>query len=186
MTGPTGAPPIPDDPAIPDDQAIPADPGALEIRAAWRLDDPQIEADAIEFWKRLDLLPPSVDPKRRAKDLIAAAYRDGKLIAVSTATVEWFEHLRARFAVLRGATDPEHRRSRAQLDLALPSRQALQRWAREHPEEKLAGGLAFVEAAEWGDFATIPVWPESELTLIGWATDGRQVRVAWFDDYRLD
>ena len=36
------------------------------------------------------------------------------------------------------------------------------------------------------DFAKLPVWPESELTFIGHATDGRQVRVAWFDHYRLD
>jgi hypothetical protein len=164
----------------------PATPDGIEIRAAWRRDDPQIEADAIEFWTRLDLLPRDAAPEQRAKELIAAAYRDGRLIAVSTATIEWFEHLRARFAVLRGATDPAHRRSRAQLALAVPSRQVLERWALDHPEEKLAGGLAFVETAEWGDFARLPVWPESDLALIGYTTDGRQVRAAWFDHYRLD
>jgi hypothetical protein len=168
-----------------DAPAAPAAPDALEIRTAWRLDDPQIEADAIEFWTRLGLLPAAIPPEQRVKELVAAAYRGGRLIAVSTAAIEWFDHLRARFAVLRGATDPEHRRSRAQLALAVPSRQALERWALDHPEEKLAGGLAFVNAAEWGDFAKMPVWPESELTFIGHASDGRQVRVAWFDHYRV-
>jgi hypothetical protein len=172
--------------------AKPADPdpsptaSALEIRPAWRLNDPQIEADAIDFWSRLNLLPAGVDPRQRAKELIAVAYRDGQLIAVATATIEWFDHLRARFALLRGATDPAHRRSRAQLALAVPSRRLLERWALDHPEEKLAGGVAFVHPDEWGDFAKIPIWPESELILIGWDTEGRQVRAAWFDHYRLD
>jgi hypothetical protein len=164
----------------------PTPAGTIEIRPAWRRDDPQIEADAIAFWARLRLLPADASPEERAKELIAAAYRDGQLVAVSTATIEWFDHLRARFAVLRGATDPAHRRGRAQLALAVPSRDLLERWALDHPEERLAGGIAFVETAEWGEFARLPVWPESELTFIGHATDGRQVRVAWFDHYRLD
>ena len=158
----------------------------IEIRPAWRRDDPEIEADAIAFWKRLALLPPGTSPEARAKELIAAAYRGGRLVAVSTATIEWFAHLRARFAVLRGATDPAHRRSRAQLALAVPSRDLLERWALDNPQERLAGGLAFVETGEWGEFAKLPVWPESGLTFIGHAADGRQVRVAWFDHYRLD
>ena len=163
-----------------------ADAESLDVRPAWRLDDPQIEADAIDFWKRLDLLPAEIPPEQRAKELVAVVYRGGKLIAVATAAIEWFDHLRARFAVLRGATDPEHRRSGAQLALAVPCRGILERWAIAHPEERLAGGLAFVGAEEWGPFAKIPVWPESGLGLIGYATDGRQVRVAWFDHYRLD
>jgi hypothetical protein len=172
------------EPAQPDPAAEAED--ALEVRPAWRRDDPQIEADAIEFWTRLGLLPPGASAEQRTKELIAAAYRGDRLVAVSTATIEWFEHLRARFAVLRGATDPEYRRSRAQLALAVPSRNLLERWALDHPEERLAGGIAFVETAEWGDFAKLPVWPESELTFIGYTTDGRQVRVAWFDHYRVD
>jgi len=166
--------------------AAPAAAGEIEIRPAWRLDDAAVEADAIAFWTRLNLLPPGISPEARAKELIAAAYKDGRLIAVATATIEYFPHLRARFAVLRGATDPEHRRSRAQLALAVPSRRILERWAIDHPQEKLAGGLAFIDPAEWGDFARLPVWPESELGFIGFANDGRQVRVAWFDHYRLD
>jgi hypothetical protein len=170
----------------PKSKAPPPPPdGGIEIRPAWRRDDAAIEADAIDFWTRLDLLPPGVSGEARAKELIAAAYKDGRLIAVSTATIEYFDYLRARFAVLRGATDPEHRRSRAQLALAIPSRNILQLWAKAHPEEGLAGGIAFVETAEWGDFARLPVWPESELTLIGYTPDGRQIRAAWFDHFRF-
>jgi hypothetical protein len=157
----------------------------IEVRIAWRRDDPAIEADAIAFWTRLRLLPLGVAPEHRAKELIAAAYRDGELIAVSTATIEWVDFLRARFAVVRGATDPRQRRGHAQLALAVPSREALRRWSLDHPEEALAGGLAIVDRSEWGDFASLPVWPESELMVIGHTADGQQIRAAWFDHFRL-
>lgn len=158
----------------------------FDVRAAWRRDDPEIEADAIAFWTRLGLLPPGVEPAERAKELIAVAYADGKLVAVATATIEWIPELRARFAILRGATDPDYRRSHAQLSLAVPSREALRDWAIAQPGEKLAGGLAFVEPAEWGEFTRLPVWPESELALVGYDDNGRQVRAAWFDHFRFD
>jgi len=39
-----------------------ARPYGFEVRPAWRRDDPEIEADAIAFWRRLDLLPKDVAP----------------------------------------------------------------------------------------------------------------------------
>ena len=158
----------------------------FEVRTAWRRDDSRIAADAIEFWTRLGLLPPGVRPEDRAKELIAAAYRDGRLVAVATATLDWIPKLRARFAIVRGATDPDYRRSHAQLALAVPSREALRLWSLAHPDEKLAGGIAFVERGEWGDFTRLPVWPESELMLVGYDDLGRQVRASWFDHFRFD
>ena len=34
-----------------------------ELRPAWRLEDPLVEADAIAFWTRLDFLPSGVAPE---------------------------------------------------------------------------------------------------------------------------
>jgi hypothetical protein len=164
----------------------PEGPFGFEVRPAWRRGDPEIEADAIAFWDRLGLLPEGVAPEQRAKELIAAAYKDGQLAAVSTATIEDIGFLGARLAVIRGATDPSHRRSNAQLALAVPSREALRAWALANPGEKLAGGIVFADPREWGDFARLPVWPESELALAGYDEDGRQVRVAWFEHFRYN
>ncbi|HEV7659561.1 MAG TPA: hypothetical protein VGO55_06915 [Allosphingosinicella sp.] len=158
----------------------------LEVRVAWRRDDPEIEADAIAFWNRIGVLPEGVDPASRAKELIAVAYKDGQLIAVATALIEHVDFLGVRMAVLRGATDPAFRRGRVQLALAVPSHDALRDWALANPEEKLAGAIAFVAAAEWGDFTRMPVWPESELEVVGYTPDNRQIRVRWFDHFRLD
>lgn len=158
----------------------------FDVRVAWRRDDPKIEADAIEMWRRNDLLPKDVDPAARARELIAASYKDGRLAAVATATIAEIDFLRARFAIIRGATDAEFRRSHAQLSLSAPSREALWSWARAHPEEKLAGGIVFVDRSEWGDFTRLPVWPESELELVGYDQHGRQIRVRWFEDFRYE
>jgi GNAT superfamily N-acetyltransferase len=123
--------------------------------------------------------------EQRAKELIAAAYREGALVAVSTAKIERIDFLRARFAVIRGATDPAHRRGHAQLALAVPSRRALQDWAIAHPGEKLAGGFVVVNQGDWGDFTKYPVWPESELALVRYTEDGHQLRAAWFDHFHF-
>ena len=156
------------------------------MRVAWRRDDAAIEADAIEFWTRNGLLPEGVDPAARAKELIAAAYKDGRLAAVATATIGRMDFLRANFAIIRGATAPEFRRSHAQLSLSAPGRAAMHAWARDHPEEKYAGAIVFVDRGEWGDFCRLPVWPESELEVVGYDQHGRQIRVRWFEDFRYD
>jgi hypothetical protein len=158
----------------------------FDVRIAWRRDDLEIEADAIAFWTRLGLLPQGVDPKARAKELVAAAYAGGRLVAVATATIEWIPALRARFAALRGATDPGYRRRGAMWALTMPVRETLERWALDHPEEKLAGRIGFVEPGKWGDLTRMPVVPVSELMLIGYDEKGRQVRAAWFDHFRFD
>lgn len=171
---------------LPEPADKPAQDFGFDVRVAWRGDDPEIAADAIDFWTRNDLLPPGVDPVERARELVAAAYKDGRLVAVSTATLARIEMLRARFAIIRGATDRDFRRSHAQQALAVPSRAALCTWSEAHPEEKVAGGIAFVERAEWGDFARLPVWPGSRLSLAGYDDRGRQVRVSWWEHFRFD
>ncbi len=164
----------------------PAIGGGLDVRVAWRRDDPAIEADAIAFWERLDLLPPGTDPASRARDIIAAAYKDDALVALATATIELIPWLNVRMAVLRGATDPDHRRAHAQLALAVPSHDALRDWSIAHPEEKLAGAIAFVDESEWGDFLKRPVWPESGLEVAGYTPQNKQIRLRWFDHFRFD
>ena len=158
----------------------------FDVRAAWRRDDPRIAADAIDFWTRNDLLPPGVDPAERAKELTGVAYKDGKVVATATATLEEVPSLRARFAVLRAATDPAYRRSHAQRALGVPIREGVRSWAEAHPEEKVAGRIAFLDSGEWGELERMPVWPTTRLALAGYDQNGRQVRVDWFEHFRFD
>jgi hypothetical protein len=158
----------------------------LEIRRGWRAGDAQLEADAIAFWQRLGLLPAQVDPHARAKEIVLGAYKDGRLVGLTTAILAPLEFLRARFAFLRSAVDPELRRSHAAATMAYHARDLLERWSAEHPEERLAGLGAAIESRQLAEIAKEPYWPGTRLMLARFLPDGRQVRVSWFSHYRVD
>ncbi len=157
-----------------------------DIRPAWRLDDPQLEADAIAFWNRLGILPPDVRPEDRVKELAAVAYRNGRLAAVATIALGRVEQVRARLGMLRAATDPEHRRSHIAQALGIFTRDLLERWSMEHPEERVAGMGAVIESENLRGREKEPIWPTTRLVLVGYTPRGQQLRVAWFKDFRLD
>lgn len=157
-----------------------------DLRPAWRLGDSRIEADAIAFWRRLDILPGNVKPEERARELAAAAYKDGRIVGVTTAALARLEQVRARFAMLRGAVDPEHRRSRVGFALAFYTRELIERWSMDNPEERVAGLGAVIESPDLVALQKQPFWPMSRFCLIGFTPEGRQVRVSWFEHFRLD
>ena len=157
-----------------------------ELRPAWRLNDAQIEADAVEFWNRLGILPAGVTPEQRAKELIAVAYQDGRIVGVHTATIERVEQVRARLAMLRSAVDPDHRRTRVSMALTLYSRALLEGWSRDNPHERLGGMGAILESQQLAERGKEPVWPQTRFILAGFLRDGRQFRISWFEDFRLE
>jgi hypothetical protein len=171
------------------DGAVAADAAAdpdYELRPAWRLGDAAIERDALAFWEALGILPEGVRPEVRASELTAAAYQGDRLVGVASASLARIEALRGRFAMLRAAIDPEHRRGRVATDLAVLSRELIERWSLEHPEEKILGLGALVESPHLKERARQPYWPQTRLGLIGFVPDGRQIRVSWFAHARLD
>lgn len=157
-----------------------------DLRPAWRRDDAAIEADAVDFWGRLDILPSEVRPEERAKELAAVAYQDGRLVGVTTASLGRLEQVRARLAMLRGAVDPEHRRSYVAQALALYTRELIEEWSRENPHERVGGLGAIIESPDLVARQKEPFWPMTRFGLIGYAPNGRQIRVSWFEDFRLD
>lgn len=158
----------------------------FDFRFVWRAQDAGVEADAVAFWTRLGILPPEVRPEERAKELVTAAYKDGALVAVMTARAGQLDRVRARLAFVRGAVDPDHRRSRVAFAMMLHARAGLERWSAEHPEERLAGIGAFIESKALRERARQPYWPTTQFGVIGFMPDGRQIRVSWFRDFRLD
>lgn len=157
----------------------------VDLRPAWQLAEAAIEADAIAFWRRLAILPAGVAPEERAQELAAAAYRDGALIGVSTATLGRIEALRGRFAFFRVATDPAHRRSHVAIALAVYTRDLIERWAEANPEQGLAGAAVVIENQEIAARLREPYWPVTRLGVVGHTGDGRQIRVAWFRNGRI-
>lgn len=158
----------------------------FELRPAWRLGDSRIEADAIAFWRRLAILPPDVAPEQRAKELVAVVYRDDRIVGVHTATIERVEQVRTRLAMIRSAVDPEHRRTHVSMALTLYARALLERWSRAHPQERLGGLGAIVESQQLAERGKQPLWPQTRFILAGFLADGRQLRISWFEDFRVD
>jgi len=157
-----------------------------DLRPAWRLGDPQIEADAADFWRRLGLLPPGTSPEERAKELVTVAYHDGQIVGVTTAQIGLLEQVRATTAMLRGAVDPAHRRFHVGRALLLCAWDILEGWAIAHSEEKIAGISGVVEANELREAQRQPVGPMLGFSVIGFTPDGCQIRLAWFDHFRYD
>ncbi len=158
----------------------------FELRPAWRLDDAQIEADVIAFWSRLKILPANVVPEQRAKELIAVVYKDERIVGVHTASIERLDQVRARLAMLRSAVDPDYRRTRVSMALTLYSRALLERWSRDNPHERLGGLGAIIESAQLAERGKEPFWPQTRFILAGFMPDGRQIRISWFEEFRVD
>ena len=161
-------------------------PSGHELRFVWRQRDSEVERDAIHFWRRLNILPPDVTPEERAKELIAAAYKDGRLVGVTTGVPQRLDFLRAEFVMIRGAVDPDHRRGHAGIELALFLRRQMERWAADHPQERIGGLAAIIESPELIERQRQPHWPQTGFSLVGYTPDGRQVRVSWFEHFHLD
>jgi hypothetical protein len=155
------------------------------ISPAWRLNDQNIERQAIQFWRTLNILPRGVEPEARAKELCAIAHRGVEVAGVSTVSIEELRFLRSRFAMFRCAVAPPHRLSHVAYELTVFSRALLERWSLEHPEEPVKG-MGLIIEAEIGKRAQQPLWPVTGLTLVGFTPQGLQIRVAWFPHARLD
>ena len=157
------------------------------MRVAWRRDDPAIEADAIEFWTRHGLLPEGVDPAARAKELIAAAYKDGRLAAVATATIGRIDFLRARFAIIRGATDARiPAQPRPAVALGAGPRGDARLGARTSRGEISPAPSSSSTAANGAISPGCRSGRNRSSKLVGYDQHGRQIRVRWFEDFRYD
>ena len=64
------------------------------------------------------------------------------------------------------------------MDLATYTRQLLEQWSYDHPEERVAGLAAVIEAAELSDREKQPFWPTTRFGLVGYTRTGRQIRVS--------
>ncbi|HYD13247.1 MAG TPA: hypothetical protein VEC11_10405 [Allosphingosinicella sp.] len=114
------------------------------------------------------------------------AYRDDRLVAVTTLVVARIEQVRVRIAMLRSATDPEHRRAHLANALTILTREVIEDWATDHPEERIGGMGAVIESEYLRSWTKKAVWPTTKLNLIGHMPDGRQLRLYWFPDFTFD
>lgn len=149
------------------------------FKPAWRRNDPELEADAIAFWQQYKSLPKGVDPEKRAKELCGLVYRDDSVIAVSTAVVTEMPRFRCRMAMYRCAAAPSFRRNPFSLKVTVDSRDLLEKWSLEHPEEGVMAMAAFIESRLLARHMPSVFWP-ADLVFMGYGPNGQQLRVSWF------
>ena len=153
----------------------------VEYVPAWRRDDRRLEADAIEMWSEMGALGSGINPQARAKELAALAYRNGRLIGITTAVLQTYESLRQRFAFMRILMRPSAAEAGVAAPLTVQFSETLRRWSKDNPQEQVAGYAALVGA---GPYTPMPVLPAG-LTLVGYTDEGHQVRVFWWDHFRI-
>ncbi|MGV8995927.1 MAG: hypothetical protein ACOH12_03155 [Parvibaculaceae bacterium] len=149
---------------------------------AWRKNDPKLEADATRFWEAHELLPAGKTAEDRIKELAVLAYDGEQVIGVSTVNIRYFDMLRQKFAFFREAIAPDYRLQSAGRDLTVQTRKAIEAYALAHLEEEIAGLAAILQAPGIGKRA---IGRQGRLALIGYTDFNEQVRVAWFDHFRV-
>ena len=160
--------------------------GHASLRPAWKLSDANIARDAKALWQRLTTLGPA-EAERRVSELCAAAYSGNDLTGVATAYLERLEILRGRFAFFRCLIVPGEGRVELARSLAILSRDLLERWSRENPDEEVLGMGAVIPPNAYGERQGEPVWAEGglNLNLVGYSRGGEQMRVSWFRHARV-
>jgi hypothetical protein len=156
------------------------------IKTAWRRNDPQLEADAKDYWAR-NALVPAEHRDGRAKELVAVGYRDGKVVAVTTAELVMLPGLRARFAMGRVSVDPDERRGTLGARLGGYMRRTIEAWSLENPQEDVKGFGGIITAAEFGEKQRQPVWNDwgVDIAVAGYLPSGEQLRIGWFAHARV-
>ncbi|MGV8995414.1 MAG: hypothetical protein ACOH12_00520 [Parvibaculaceae bacterium] len=148
---------------------------------AWKLENQQYEQDAKEMWAETGRLMPGVAADMRAKELVALAYSGPRLVGISTAQVLLHEPLRQRFAFMRLMVRPEAEKSGLVVPLTFLFRETLRLWSIANPQEQVAGYAAVISNQNYGARPVL----NAGLTLVGHTDKGSQIRVHWWDHYRL-
>lgn len=148
---------------------------------AWRKDDPRLMADAKAMWLANKFMPPDV-AEERAQQLVSLVYAGYEVAGVTTAVLSHIEQLRGRFARLRGAVSPDHRRQRVCYQMAAHAVRVLEEWSVKNPDEKVVGVSAVMQSKELLWRLREPTWPEYDLNLnlVAYTPRDEQIRIAWF------
>jgi hypothetical protein len=161
-------------------------PNPVRLAPAWQQNDAKLTAVAIEFWRHFGALPASVTPEDRVKELCAVAYVGDEVVGVSTIELQHAPRLRCRLGFFRCFVSPQQAHRRIARRLTVCSRELLEQWSKENPQEKILGMATILTNPNFDLLARRPKWGDAKLWLIGYTAKGEQIRLTWFDHARLD
>jgi hypothetical protein len=155
------------------------------IRPVWRQQDAQAERDVLAFWREGRLLSQNVDLATRLRELCVLAYAGNRVVGVNTAVPTWLEKVRARIAMLRLAVSEDFRQGYLATEMLAVAKPVLEKWAEDHPDEKLMGIGCVVQTRAIAAKLNQAVWPRTGLAVIDHLANGDQLRLVWFANARI-
>jgi hypothetical protein len=154
----------------------------LIFKDVWKKDNAAAESDALAVWTAEGALPKSADPQRRVKELCVLGYEDGKVVAISTCQISYFEYVRETMAIFRVFIPREFRQRGLVISLTYALHDAMERYALAKPGLRIGGTAAIVVVRGTMDK---PV-ASAGMVLVGYTIDNHPVLVKWFEHFKLD
>lgn len=154
--------------------------GSVRYVPAWRRNDPEIERDAIGFWRELGLPGDEDRLKERASRLVTVAYADGQLIAACTANIGVPEGLKHAFAYFSLAVAIDYRTLHISAEIERASIKTISDWSTSNPEKQVGGVAAIYQAQHLKDWPISPN-PPSGNHMHHYTESGDMVFLQWFD-----
>jgi hypothetical protein len=159
----------------------------LELRTVWQSHDPAVTSDVVTLWSDLGAVFPK-DRADRLKELAAVAYVGDNIVGACTVRSIDYKVLRTQIFYLRPIIVPGPQHDEILIRLLSAAKSVLQPWARTHPDERARGLLVMFDSDAFDALCSEPILRRAdvELVLTGYTDGGRQIRVQWFDDARLE
>lgn len=153
----------------------------ITYRTAWRKNDGALETDAAAIWTAANNLPTGAIHVRM-KQLALVAYEGDTPVGLTTLNIRPYEPVRQKFVFIRGTVLPDKRLQAVGINLMIETYRTIEAWAKEHPEEGIAGMIAVFQVPGIGE---IPFGTTIRFTLVGYTNENQQVRMVWFDHFRV-
>jgi len=160
---------------------------SIEVRTVWQANDAAVARDVESLWEELSAVYPR-DRADRLKELVVAAYVDGRIAGALTARSIDYKVLRAQVFHLRPALRPDVHHDEILFQLLSAAKSVLHPWARADSGGRMKGLLVMFDSDAYDGLYAEPVirWHGVELVLTSCTDEGRQIRMLWFDDARLE
>jgi len=162
------------------------DVSELRYQNVWKEADETVRKGVMDLWTEEFGDKMEQKQKEGRLDMICViCYHGEKVVAVSTMTIEPNEGLWIKIGFLRCMVHSDYRRNGIATQLVNECKAALSKFSKEHPSQNLKALGATFSMGMLGDIAKKPVWPEVGLSLVGYNSEGMQVRLAWLDDVEV-
>lgn len=131
------------------------------------------------FGKKTNFFPKALSRKNAQRSFAGWYIETEKSLPFRLLLSKIMPRFRCRMAMYRCAASPSFRRSPCSLQVTNESRELMEQWSLEHPEEGVMGLAAAIESKLLARHMPSVFWP-AELIFMGYMPNGQQLRVAWF------